>query len=716
LARLHLEKKFHLLVAIIFWQLLVYAVVLFDVPIARQIIVFSYIVAIPGFLFFKLLKIEGVNKPTTVALSIGFSIAIIMLVGLCINELGFLLGFSKPLSVLPLVVALNVVVLVETFLLSFFRKQNHVDFSVLKGFRVPYGIVLSVVILALAVIGAFYVNIFENNLLLLGMLSLIALVVVFGVLSEKFLPPRFYSLAILLIALSLLFHSSLISRYIVPFGSDVNQEIAVFNTVDANMYWNSSTLLSGYSTLQRVNVMLSVTVLPAVFSSLLKMDVIWIFKILTPLIFSVVPLILYEIWKGYVGARYAFLSSFLFIAQATFFTEMLGLNRQMIAELFFCLLLLIILNKEVKRTGKIASYIIFSIGLVLSHYAISEIFLLLISIVLISFMVLKMSSNRITLGMVLFFFVVMFSWYIYTSHGGVFNDFLSYGNYVAAQMGDFFNPASRGSTVLRGLGLEASPSLWNTLSRFFAYLTEGCIVVGFLGPLFKRAYFKVEEYKILGYVALAFLVSLIIVPGLSDTMNMTRFYHILLFFIAPMCVVGVSIIVSSGVRVFKPLLKILKHNEPLVVSVLSLIIIIPYFLFQTGFVYEVVQIDSWSLPLSKYRMQPLTLLGTTGYVFSTDVLSARWVHQNVEFQNETLCADMSALSNVITSQGIIFHTTIEILSNVTKSPTAVYLSHLNVREGFVVGEVRLWNTSEVSGVFGDLNMVYSNGDACFYRK
>ena len=94
--------------------------------------------------------------------------------------------------------------------------------------------------------------------------------------------------------------------------------------------------------------MLSITVLPTVYSNMLGMDPTWVYKIIYPLIFALVPVGLYALWQPYIGKKFAFLAAFLFMAQSTFFTEMTALNRQMIGELFFVLLLLVLLNKKIK--------------------------------------------------------------------------------------------------------------------------------------------------------------------------------------------------------------------------------------------------------------------------------------------------------------------------------------------------------------------------------
>jgi len=706
------KSKCFLLFAL-FLQVTFDVTMLSDVPVAKQVIGLLYLTFVPGFVIVKLLKFDELDGWETVLFSAGFSIAFLMISGLLINELFLLSGVSQPLSVVPLMIVLNSFTLVGGVLI--YLKSEGVKILgnepiKMSPFALPF-----LFLPILSIVGAMYVNAYQNNLLLLFMIIAISLLFVVGVMSTKLLPSKLYPFALLMIAIAILYHASLISNYIVPFGSDVPIEYFLFRTTEYNAHWSSilpflstagSTLGSEYG---RMNAMLAINILPTVYSTLLKMDSTWMFKLLFPLIFAFVPLGLYQIWQTYVGKKYAFISAFLFIAQETFFTEMLGLNRQIIAELFFVLLFLVILNEKMKPVNKMMCFMIFSFGLVTSHYALAEIFLLFISVTVVSLIVLKRPSKKITVSMVVFFFAVMFTWYIYTSGSATFNSFLEFGNTVYGHLGDFFNPASRGQTVLTGLGLAESPSIWNTVSRYFAYITQGLIVVGFIGLVSARVHRRIRienEYFILGFIAMAFLAMVIVVPGLANTLDMTRFYHILLFFLAPFCVMGAGFIVRL----------LSKREKELAVSALLLIVLVPFFLFQTEFVFEVTGSDSWSIPLSGYRMNALRLYGHYGYADAYSVYGAQWLSRNVDVNNSELYADLSADSSVLTIYGHIYIGYVNGLSNTTivADNGVVYLSTLNVVAGVIPSGGLLWNTSELSSVFGDLNVVYANGGSEIY--
>ncbi|MEA2066093.1 MAG: DUF2206 domain-containing protein [Thermotogota bacterium] len=687
----------------LFLQFITCALVFFDVPVARQVIGFIYFTIVPGIIIVKLLKLNELDILETVLFSAGFSIAFLMLAGLFVNEFCFSFGISKPLSLTPLMVTLNSFIFAGAFV-AFLRSKN-IKFRKAKTLGVSPLALLLTVLPILSVLGVMWINAFGSNLILLLMTMTTALLFVVGIISKKALPPKLYPLAVLMIAISLLYSSSLISKYIVTFGSDISIEYFSFQTTENNAHWSSVLMSLGYSGL---NSMLSVTILPTIYSILLNMSGTYVLKILYPLIFSLVPLALYQLWQKNLGKKRAFAAAFLLMAQGTFHSEMLGLARQMVAELFLVLLLLVILNKKMKPFNKMMCFMIFSVALVTSHYALALIFLFFISFTLISLILMKRPSRNITATMVAFFFVIMFVWYLYTSQSAVFDNIVSYGNYVYEQLDQFFNPASRGETVLRGLGLESPPTIWNTFSRAFAYLTEFFIALGFVGLIMKRVNIKLErEHFAFTVVAAAFLAALILVPGLASTMNMTRYYHILLFFLAPLCVLGAEFLIKL----------VSKREKELGVSILLLIVLVPYFLFQTGFVYEVTRSESWSIPLSSYRMNTYKLYCSSGYTDDWSVFAAKWMHKNAGIQHTQVYADVSSTENVLHTYGHTYAGDIFSLSNTTSVPNngIVYLNSLNTVHKTIVTWSYVCNLDELS-FLEDMNKVYTNGGGEIYRN
>jgi uncharacterized membrane protein len=656
------------------------------------------------------MKLNKLGALETALFSVGLSIAFLMFGGLLINEFGSLVGISNPLSPTPLILVLNSLVITGGIVVCF--RNGDIKLGEVK---ISPFMVLLVALPILSIVGSIAANVFGNNFILLLMLVLVSLLFAIIVLLTKFLNPKLLPFALFMIAVALVFHTSLATSYMSSFGSDVPGEYLAFKTAIDSNHWNSANpFLSGLR-LGRINAMLSVTILPTVYSNLLNMDPILIFRLLFPLLFSFVPLGLYALWRKNIGGKYAFISVFLIMAQQTFYIELLGLNRQMIAELFFILLLLVVFSREIEPIKKNICFMIFSFALVTSHYGLSIIFFLFIVSTFIYLFSMKQHNIRLPATMVFFFFTVMFVWYMYTSRSAVFDSIMWFGEHVFNQLSDFFDPASRGTTVLMGVGMAPPPTMWNSFSRVFAYVSQFLIVLGFVGLFLGRAKFRFEkEAFVFTFISMVLLAALLLVPGLANTLNMTRFYHILLFFLAPLCVLGAEF----STRLLS------RRNKEFLVYLLVVVVIVPYFLFQTGFVYEIAKSDSWSLPLSKYRMSPFRLYQDLGYVDGYGAFGAHWFSQNVPTRaialglpNTKIYTDVNSQMTVLKIYGLVHPDFVEILSNVTEvAPDGVvFLSSLSVIGETVLGTRRAWNFSEL-GFLQDLNKIYSNGGSEVYKN
>jgi uncharacterized membrane protein len=656
----------HFLVVVVVLQLLMYLSLFFNFELARVVIGIAYLTFVPGFVLIKLLKLNNLGALESILFSVGFSVVFLMLTGLVINEFGYLVGVSFPLATLPLSLFINTIIIVGAIAAHLMQSRTHTPQLPVVNFTAP--MLLLLLIPVLAILGAYYVNITGNNLILL--LTIVAIATLFSVSIFTDRTNKSYAFAILMIALSLLMMVSISTTYILPYGGDSPVEMYVFRTTQTNLHWNPI-FTPADEAYGRYNAMLSITILPTVYSNLLGLDATWVYKIIYPLIFALVPVGLYVLWQPYIGKKLSFAAAFLFMAQSTFFTEMLALNRQMIGELFFVLLLLVLLNKGVGRQGKFVAFAFFGFGLIFSHYALAEIFMFLIfSAWAASVFYLKKPSFNLQLSMIVFFFVAMFVWYIYTSGSVVFDSFMSFTGYIGAQLSDFFNPASRGQAVLTGLGLTQSPSFLNTISRGFAYLTEIFIVLGVIALLRKKMPFKFErDYAVFSVLAVIFLIFLTLIPGLANALSMTRFYHILLMILAPFCAVGMWLAAQY----------LGKHRKELMLSVIIVGVLVPYFLFQTNFVYEVAGTESWSVPLSGYRMNPIQLYGYDGYIDAYSVHGAEWVSNNTPYKYNI--AGDNGLYTALPAYGLIYRGYIYELTNNTvfHQGEYVYLSYISIK-------------------------------------
>jgi len=677
-----------------------------DMTVARQVIGFIYLTFIPGITLIKLLKIKIEDLAETILFAVGLSVASLMLIGFLINELTPLFGIQRPLSFIFLFPAINVFVLV-CGVVAYLRGRN--DSALSYEFKVENSLTafLLLCIPILSVIGSITSGAYGDNRILLFTLIIIGTVFVVSVVSRKAVSSKLYPLVVFIIALSLVYHASLISDKLVHFGSDFPGEIFVQKIVERDGYWNPVGPYPSDLSVGRSYAMLSVTLLPTIYSIFLNLDSILVFKLFYSLLFAFVPVGLYVLWKNFVNEKFAFISAFLFASFQPFYGELLGLNKQMVGELFLVLLLIALLIKGKDKVARTVCLILFSFGLIVSHYGLAEIFLLFLTSVWILSLIIRGSSKSITFSFVMLFFVLTFTWYIFTSSSTVYSAFLHFAQSVYDKMGDIFNLRLREPEILRGLGIEQPPTIWNMISRVFAYATEFFILIGFIQLVMKgrtKNRFG-KEFSLFILIAMLFLFALILVPGLSGIMGMTRFYNVLLLFVAPLCAIGADAIIKL----------IFKHQgESNKTLTLILVVLMGYFLFQTGFVYEVTESYSWSVPLSKHRMDLGRLYREFGYINAYSISGAQWLSNKTNVLTTTIYADRYSRLNELRAYGLIRAGSVAVLSNTTKvrSLGLVYLNPQNVIENVVYGKGS-WNTSDLQLV-STMNVIYSNGGSEVY--
>ena len=687
---------------VVLFQFLTNAVVILDVMFVRQIVCLIYLTFIPGIVVLKMFKWDKRDFCETVLLSAGLSIALLMFIGLAVNQLYPLIGIYSPLSTLPLLITMNFVVLLPCFL--GYLKDASITISAQD---VPYRALLLICIPVLGIAGVFSVNNFGDNFLILLMIVIISGLTVVGALHKNLLPAKIYPLVLLAISFALLFHTSLVTDYIV--GYDIHGEYHVFKLTENIAHWDSQLSFID-ERLGKASAMLSTTILPAIYSKVVSMDATWTFKILYPLILSFVPLALYHLFSTQMKNKVAFLSVFFLMSNIVFFG--LFAAKQMTAELFLVLLYIVLLKEKMRISERSLLFVIFSAALIVSHYATSYLFMFLILFTWL-YMYRTHRSTEITDSRVLMFLLMVFSWYIFTSASAPFDSIIGTGDHVIRNfVSDFLNPESRSIVVLTGLGVgEKAISIGHSVGRVFFYITEFFIIIGFAKVVLNKKDTNLSQgFRVFSFFFMAMLAMSVVVPNLAGSLRMERLYEISLLFLAPYCILG-------GQTIFRWLLK--RKND---VSALNLIIIvlIPFFLFESGFIYEVTGDVSYSLPLGMHRMDNITL-----YQRITDeqeVSGAQWIRKHLDVSNESVYADLTAIQHVLTSYGMMSIDNLgsRLLTNNTKfqdDRAYVYLRRVNIVDGTAFARrARAWNTTEILPTLNNQNKIYSNGACEIYSN
>ena len=610
-------KKFLKVVLAI--QLAVWGVIGLDVaglqvPIMRQFIGFVYLIFVPGILILRILKLHKLGNIETLLYTVGLSIVTLMFTGLFMNTFYPLFGISGPISLTPLMITMSVVVFVLCVLSYVIDKDfSNPSFIDVGNVLSPPALFLCLIPF-LAILGTYLMNFYHNNILILILIVVVALVALL-IGFNKFIPKNLYPLAVFVIAISILFHRSLISMYVT--GYDIQFEYYLCNLVKMNGMWDPTRL-------GNLNAMLSLVMLAPIYSIILNMEITWVFKIIYPLLFSLVPLGLYPVFQKQTDDKIAFLSCFFFMSLVGSFCELTTLARQEIAELFFVLLILLMIDKNMDKIKRSFLFIVFGISLTVSHYGLSYIYMFcLISAWLLLVLaenpnIQKMKGRLLSnfdrynnkefpsnpllsnardrtihSTFVLLFVVFTLTWYMYVSSSSAFYSIVHIGDHIASSIfTDFLNPEA--AEGLSQMLTKPKPGLLHEVNRVILYLNQIFIVIGCIVLLKQREMKFESEYTVFSMVNLGILFASIAVPFFASSLNMNRVYQISLFFLAPFCVIG-------GITVLRMIGKIVRvtwTNKAVrrSLGILSVYFVI-FLLYQIGFVFYVAEGQTGSISL-----------------------------------------------------------------------------------------------------------------------
>ena len=728
-------KKFltiALAIQLTLWGLIGLDAIGLQIPILRQLIGFIYLTFIPGILILRILKLHKLRAIETLLYAVGLSISFLFILGLFMNAIFPFIGISKPISELPLVVTISIAV-IFLCVLCYSRDKNFsapsfVDKKSFSQLTSPYGFLL--LIPFLCIFGTYLMNFYNSNILLFVLLLILSFMPIL-VAYNKF-PKALYPLAVFIISISLLYHRSLISMYL--WGWDIQIEYYFSNLVFNNGFWD-------WTIPHIYNGVIGANMLSPIYSIFCNLNLIWVFKIFYPLLFSLVPVGLYHIFQSQTDDKIAFLSCFYFMSTAGFYNEMLHLAKQQVAELFLVLLILLMIDKNMAEVKRSFLFIIFGFSLVVSHYGASYIYMLcLISAWLIlvltknpkiqelresvhskfgryrnkfTFTTNPLFSNAedrtITSTFVLLFTLFAIGWYIYVSSGSPFNTIVHTGNHIANSIfTEFLSPES---TELGSIISKTTPT--RTITKAMVLITQFFIAVGIFDLLLglRKTEFKFsKEYAAFSMVAFVLCLTAIAIPHFA-AMHGTRLFHITLFFLAPFCIIGAI----TFFEVLDRMLKLLWINKDKVLKFLSLFLMV-FLLFNCGFVFEIAKDNPTSISLNNSVNHPK--------FNQKEVLGAEWAKEFAvestiyadDFGGLLLCEFFSPMERRIK----IFKGDTEKL----QENSYIYFRSVNVNDEmiedrWIMGHPKLFayslsNTMFYKKVIVSANKIYDNGGSVIY--
>ncbi|MCZ3367499.1 DUF2206 domain-containing protein [Methanobacterium veterum] len=686
-----------------------------NIPIIKEITALISIIFVPGILFLRTLGLHKLGSLKTLLFTMGSSLSLVMVIGFLLNVI-LLKFFTDPLTPTNMILTL-LILQISLSILAYINDKNYSNpsFIEIHYIKSPF-LYLSILLLPLVIIGTYCINHFSLNYLIEIYILLIP-VLVLAVVFDK-ISPKFYPLIIFMISLSLLYHNSLISNYI--WGWDIMGEYKLANLVITQSFWD-------YNAPMTCNAMLSTTLLPSFFTKVVGLNLVWVYKIIFPLIFSLTPVGIYEIAKKLTSKKIGFLSSFFFMSFYVFFIEMFQLPRQQIAELFLILILILMLEEKIKYKMTIL-FVLFSFSVVVSHYATSYIVIFIFLLALLIFKgikylkyVLNKSSfpfvqnlkimdfsgtlnYRLNFNYLLLFIGMAVVWYIYISSSINFNTFVSISDHIITNLRDEFLSTSSTQSIYL---ITRNQTVLQNIEKYLDIISQFCVFAGLIG-----IFLKFKEYKFnstyLSIASAAFLVAVagMIVPNFASTINTSRLYHITLIFLAPFCVIG-------GTLLLKKLFRL--KNRDTALKIFSIFLIV-FFLFNSKIIYEVTSYDAPSPGLNPNYDFPL--------FNEMEVSGANWLSQ---FQEIKLYSDIPSKNGtkmyretyyyadgyrnlLLTSEGIKVQAIPSDFNSIPKE-SYLFLGTKNIKEKemlFSKPPFTFYYESS-NGLFNNRNKIYDNG-------
>jgi len=719
------------------WGILGWKAVGLDAPAVRAVLGFICLTYVPGIVILRVIGLHGLGNIRTLLYGTGLSVSILMLIGLLLNTASEYLGVVRPITTELIVFSTSVFVLGFSGI-AYLKDRDYaeprcLDLGALFSPPVLFLCLLPVV----AVIGVYSWDYLESDFAMMILVALVAVIVIL-IAWGKLIPARVYPLAIAVIGATLLFHTWLLSPFI--WGRDIHLEYYYANLVLQESRWDPGIFSSS------TNSMLGIVMLAPAYSLVLGMDLTWVFKIVYPVLCTLIPVGLFWVFRKQFDDRTAALSCFLFVSMG-FYNVWLISAKQLVAELFLVLIIMLMMDDKLVGFKRSFLSIVFGFSLIVTHYGTSYVFLIVITIAWLILVIRKRDTTgwkeraslrllgtahqavfksrlengaprRIARANFLFlFFIVSFAWYEFMTKASAFHDVTGVSNLMARSMfTDFMNPS-----VAQGYGLLLLQphTLFDQVLKDTFLATQFLIVVGIVALLVNRRKVGCQlEYSAFAVSSFAVMIFSIVMPYFSGAIYTPRLYNITLVFLAPLFMVGGLSLLGAVRSVARA--QVTQVDRHRVTKVLSLLLV-AFFLFDTGFAAELALGPPSSIPLGGERMMHSQDIKHRAYfyidmnVFVEDVQGAEWLYYHSK-PGSLIYNDSTASS--LMSYGMSFpYPNHRLLANSTTTiaPGAyVYLCYANVVGGILWAYVppyinAISEVGQIDSLLGDLDMVYSNG-------
>jgi uncharacterized membrane protein len=597
---------------------------------------------LPGLLIINLLT-NNISCMEKIIMGFGVSQVFLMIYFFVINQFLLYYGYQDSLKnniiVDYIIVAICFLIVINMAFKKSLINWDKIDISKKE-------IVLIIIALCIAILnvcGVLIERYANNNFMVMLSLLLIALFAIMIVALESKVSPKIFQVIIWLIGLPIVLMWGLRFSHVV--GIDAHHEYYIMNFISNLHHWK----IIDYSDL---DACLSISILPNIYKPFFNITSEMFYKLFYPIIFSITPVIIYYISKNYVKPILAFMASLLFISYSGY--QLTSLNaRTNTAVMFFIYFIFVACHKYLKPVTKKILLLIFSLGVIISHYSTLYIFLMMLLIYYIidslyACINKKRDATYSILSIFTFLIVITtsFIWYAYV----IQTPFSSGVKFIVASvvsLKDFFILESR-QTVPGALGVGIKPEFMYYLEFITYWLILILITIGVLlaavASVFSNKFCQkqflgkinliINERNIIlwGLSSLVILLISVAFPFVTVGYDLNRILLELLPILATFFIIGVISIA-----------KILSNRVAekwLCVAILTV-----YFLSETSFTYQLVGIPRSAILNSQGAVYDYY------QIYERDSQASAWLGKNY-YDDKLVYCDFPT-SIFLQSQGMI---------------------------------------------------------------
>jgi len=384
----------------------------FVLPFARPVLAAVLISIVPGVLVLALLDIR-LDRVEALGYAVGISLALTMGVNFVLNQLYLSSArfFSVPKPFTLPVQLIGITCLIGGLTLAVRLSEKN---PALPRFPSPSLSSSSklLVVLQLPLWATVAAAVLNRQSMNVGLLAVLVATSAMPLLVAEINEAHNW-IFLWFVGLALLLQNTLVMRFLR--GGDGQYEFYFANLTLVRGFWEPSIP-------RTMNSLLSITVLRPSYAVLGDLDLMLVFKIVYPLTFSVIAIVLYKLYEREFDRQVAVFAVLLYMFLHPFFTTLSRNTRTGTALFFLALLILSFTDDQLPGRAHTVFTLLFLFSLLVSHYGVTTIALFLLASTVI--LDLKAEHRPRTLKSlyvpVLLLGIVVFAWYRHASSGLTF--------------------------------------------------------------------------------------------------------------------------------------------------------------------------------------------------------------------------------------------------------------------------------------------------------